>query len=224
MILQKQDFVLPRNSFTGIGWCGTTLDPRVSRDYSSDEAAHAKILLWWRVSELLELDMDQREFSIIDALLCRFSIIWTWVLCRHQILFLIFFHISALLSPNKHTFTDIHMPTHIHTNVHALIHTHTACGWFEQPLQFLLPFILCVERKMKKIFISCDHKKDNKMRCTIFCNSNCKHEWSGKSKTKGDNCYVQGLRSIKSKERNLYTGTGTLSVYQTLRYMSCVCC
>lgn len=43
MILQKQDFVLPRNSFTGIGCCETTLDPRVSREYSSDEAVHAKI-------------------------------------------------------------------------------------------------------------------------------------------------------------------------------------
>lgn len=45
MILQKQDFVLPRNSFTEIGWFETTLEPEVSRDYSSDEAVHAQISL-----------------------------------------------------------------------------------------------------------------------------------------------------------------------------------
>lgn len=124
------------------------------------------------------------------------------------------------------TLTNIFTDTCMHMHTPARIHTYTlTLPVVKQSSQFLLPFILCVERKMKKItFISCNHKKDNKMRCAIFCNCNCKHEWSGKSKTKGDNCYVHGLRSIKSKKRNLYTGTGTLSVHQTPLHMSSVCC
>lgn len=98
------------------------------------------------MSELLELDMDQKKFSFIQTLLCRFSIIWTWVLCHHQIFLLLLYRISALLNPNKHTFADTHVQAHIHT----CAQTHTVCCWFEQSSQFLLPFILCVERKMKK--------------------------------------------------------------------------
>lgn len=121
--------------------------------------------------------------------------------------------------------TNAHSQTHEHTNIHtcACTHTysHTTHGGFEQSPQFLLPFILCVDREMQKriIFISRHHREDNKMRHAIFCDSTCKHEWLGKSKTKGDICYVHRLRCIKSKKRNLYPGTGTVAVQQTLHRM-----
>lgn len=38
------------------------------------------------------------------------------------------------------------------------------------------------------------------MLCAIFCNCNCRHEWPGNSISKRDSCYMQGLRSIKSKK------------------------
>ena len=104
----------------------------------------------------------------------------------------------------------------MHAHTHTHIHTHTQSLWLIWTLTIIPSDLYFVwkEKWEKIIFISCNHQKDNKNEMCCF----------RREPTKEDRCYVYRLRSIKSKERNLYTGIWTLGVRDALLHMSCVCC